>query len=171
MPSSAPPAPAHRDPFTAQGLHVMVKPIGPICNLDCEYCYYLHKEELYLGNKSWKMSPPTLREYIQQYYDAQPAGVQEVTFAWQGGEPTLLGLEFFRHVVELQQELRPPHVRVVNALQTNGVLLNTDWAQFFREQQFLIGLSIDGPAELHDRYRYDKQGRPTFPAVHRALKQ
>ena len=147
----------------------MVKPIGPICNLDCEYCYYLHKEELYPRNKSWRMSPQTLRQYIAQYFNAQPSGTAEVTFAWQGGEPTLLGLEFFQRVVELQDELKPAGMRVANALQTNGVLLNDDWATFFREQHFLIGLSIDGPAELHDRYRYDKQGRPTFAAVLRAM--
>jgi uncharacterized protein len=156
-------------PFAEQGLHVMSKPIGPICNLDCEYCYYLHKEELYSGTRSWRMPHETLETYIRQYIDAQPAGAEEITFAWQGGEPTLLGLEFFQRVVELQQRFTPSKRRIVNTLQTNGVLLDEEWAGFFRAQQFLIGLSIDGPAELHDRYRYDKKGRPTFDAVLRAL--
>lgn len=161
---------SHRnDRFTRQGLHVMSKPIGPICNLDCEYCYYLHKEELYPGTASWRMGEATLETYIRQYIDAQPAGVEEITFAWQGGEPTLLGVEFFRRAVEIQRKHRPAGARIANALQTNGVLLDDEWAEFFKENGFLIGLSIDGPAELHDRYRYDKKGAPTFHKVLHAL--
>lgn len=152
------------------GVHVMTKPIGPICNLDCEYCYYLHKEELYPRGERWRMADDTLREYVRQYIVAQPKSVSEITFAWQGGEPTLLGLEFFRRVVAYQQEVAPPRTRIVNTLQTNGVLLDDEWCQFFCEHNFLIGLSIDGPAELHDRYRYDKQGEGTFAAVLAALK-
>ena len=152
------------------GVHVMTKPIGPICNLDCEYCYYLHKEELYPSGERWRMTDPTLREYVAQYIHAQPATASEVTFAWQGGEPTLLGLEFFQRVVAYQQEFARPGMRVVNTLQTNGVLLDDDWCRFFREHNFLIGLSIDGPAELHDRYRYDKKGEGSFAAVLAALK-
>lgn len=155
--------------FLAHGLHVMSKPIGPICNLDCEYCYYLHKEDLYGRGERWRMPESTLETYIRQYIDAQPAGTPEITFAWQGGEPTLLGLEFFRRVVEIQQQHTPPKSRIVNTLQTNGVLLNQEWCEFFKANGFLIGLSIDGPAELHDHYRYDKQGNPTFAAVLRAL--
>ncbi len=89
--------------MTGQGLHVMSKPIGPICNLDCAYCYYLHKEDLYPGHTSWRMSDHTLKTYIQQYIDAQPPSAEEITFAWQGGEPTLLGVDFFERVVEVQQ--------------------------------------------------------------------
>jgi uncharacterized protein len=155
--------------FARQGLHVMAKPIGPICNLDCEYCYYLHKEDLYPGTRSWRMSQRTLETYIRQYIQAQPAAAEEITFAWQGGEPTLLGVEFFEHVVRLQQQFTPPGRKILNTLQTNGVLLDDVWAEFFREHKFLVGLSIDGPAKLHDRYRYDKKGRPTFEAVLRAL--
>jgi uncharacterized protein len=161
----SPSAPA----FARQGLHVMSKPIGPICNLDCEYCYYLHKEDLYPGTKSWRMSEPTLQTYIRQYIEAQPPAAAEITFAWQGGEPTLLGVEFFQRVVEVQQQFAPPDKKIVNTLQTNGVLLDDVWAAFFREHNFLIGLSIDGPADLHDRYRYDKKGQATFEAVLRAL--
>jgi len=152
------------------GLHVMSKPIGPICNLDCEYCYYLHKEELYPSGEKWKMSPQTLETYIEQYIAAQPTHLQEITFAWQGGEPTMLGPEFFQHVVDIQNRHKRPRQRIVNALQTNGVLLNDAWCELFRAHSFLVGLSIDGPAELHDRYRYDKQGQPTFRRVLQALK-
>lgn len=151
--------------FLQHGLHVMAKPIGPICNLDCEYCYYLHKEELYPRGERWRMPEETLETFIRQYIDAQPAGAPEITFAWQGGEPTLLGVDFFRRCIALQRKHAPPGAKLTNTLQTNGVLLNDEWCAFFREEGFLIGLSIDGPAELHDRYRYDKRGRPTFRAV------
>lgn len=157
-------------PFDRQGLHVMAKPIGPICNLDCEYCYYLHKEELYPGTTSWRMAPATLESYIRQLIESQPKGTPEITFAWQGGEPTLLGVEFFQRVVELQRRYAPPHAQVVNTLQTNGTLLDDAWIELFRAHRFLIGLSIDGPAELHDRYRYDRHGRGSFPDVLRGLK-
>ena len=152
------------------GLHVMSKPIGPICNLDCEYCYYLHKEELYPSGEKWKMSPETLETYIRQYIEAQPRNVDEITFAWQGGEPTMLGVEFFQRVVDIQNQFKPTGQRIVNALQTNGVLLNEAWCELFLAHNFLVGLSIDGPAELHDKYRYDKQGQPTFRRVLNALK-
>ncbi|MFV0444691.1 MAG: anaerobic sulfatase maturase [Planctomycetaceae bacterium] len=156
--------------FEQQGLHVMAKPIGPICNLDCEYCYYLHKEELYPDATSWRMPGPTLETYIRQLIEAQPAGTPEITFAWQGGEPTLLGVPFYQRVVELQQQFAPRGAKVVNTLQTNGTLLNEDWIALFQQYNFLIGLSIDGPAELHDRYRYDKHGQGSFPDVLRGLK-
>ncbi|MEZ6065665.1 MAG: radical SAM protein [Planctomycetaceae bacterium] len=165
MPVTRPLTAATSPPFTRQGLHVMAKPIGPICNLDCEYCYYLHKEDLYPGAKSWRMSGDTLERYIQQLIAAQPDGTPEIHFAWQGGEPTLLGLPFFERVVELQRRYAPAGVRLVNALQTNGTLLDDAWSDFFASHRFLIGLSIDGPAELHDRYRYDKHGRGSFSDV------
>ncbi|TWT57299.1 Anaerobic sulfatase-maturating enzyme [Thalassoglobus neptunius] len=147
----------------------MAKPIGPICNLDCEYCYYLHKEELYPGTNSWRMTPETLETYIGQYIEAQPASAEEITFAWQGGEPTLLGIEFFERVVAIQKQLARPGQRITNALQTNGVLLDESWAGFLKSHEFLVGISIDGPAALHDRYRYDKKGKGTFQAVLKAL--
>ncbi len=152
------------------GLHVMTKPIGPICNLDCEYCYYLHKEELYPKGERWRMAEETLSAYIRQYIEAQPAHAEEVTFAWQGGEPTLLGVEFFEYAVELQKQHQRPGQKIVNTLQTNGVLLDDRWCEFFHRQKFLMGISIDGPAELHDHYRFDKQGRGSFAAVLRGLK-
>lgn len=148
--------------MTVPGFHVMAKPTGPICNLDCKYCFYLEKENLYPGNHSWAMSEDVLESYIRQYIQAQAAPT--ITFAWQGGEPTLLGIEFFRKVVELEQKHsdgRP----IANAFQTNGVLLNDSWAEFFAENHFLVGLSIDGPRELHDCYRVNKGGKPTFDSV------
>ncbi|QDU81392.1 Anaerobic sulfatase-maturating enzyme [Polystyrenella longa] len=156
-------------PFEHQGLHVMVKPIGPICNLDCEYCYYLRKEELYPSGERWRMSLELLESFIEQYFAAQPAEIPEVTFAWQGGEPTLLGLDFFEAVVRVQKKHAPPGLQYANTLQTNGVLLTDEWCQFFKRENFLIGISIDGPAEVHDHYRYDKKGNPTFEKVMQGL--
>lgn len=146
----------------AQPFHIMTKPIGPLCNLDCRYCFYLEKESLYPDKKSWQMDDTLLENYIKNYIAAQP--IPEVTFAWQGGEPTLLGVDFFRRVVELEQKYANGK-KIQNALQTNGTLLNAEWCEFFRENDFLIGISIDGPKEMHDRYRVDKGGNPTFKKV------
>lgn len=142
--------------------HIMTKPIGPICNLDCRYCYYLEKEQLYPASENFRMSGEVLEEYVRQYIASQ--AVPEIGFAWQGGEPTLLGVDFFRKVVALQKKYANGK-RITNALQTNGVLLDDEWCSFFAEHGFLIGLSIDGPRELHDRYRVDKGQQPTFDRV------
>src|SRR5438105_6503395 len=119
------------------GFHIMTKPIGPICNLDCKYCFYLEKENLYPETRYWSMPRATLERYIQQYINAQPA--TEVHFAWQGGEPTLLGVEFFRTVVALQEKYADGKT-IHNALQTNGTLLDDEWAEFLAEQKFLVGV-------------------------------
>ena len=156
--------------FAAAPFHVMTKPIGPICNLDCQYCYYLHKEELYPGETGWRMPAETLETCIRQYVEAQPPGTQEFTFAWQGGEPTLLGLEFFQRAVDIQLATVPPTARIENSLQTNGVLLDGAWCQFFKKHGFLIGLSIDGPADVHDAYRVDRNGKATHAAVRGAMR-
>ena len=148
------------------GFHVLTKPIGPICNLDCRYCFYLEKEKLYPNERQWRMSDEVLEEYIRQYIQDQP--MPEINFAWQGGEPTLLGVEFFRKVVRLQQK-HAGDKKISNALQTNGTLLNDEWCKFLAAHKFLIGLSIDGPRELHDQYRVDKRQKPTFDAVMRGL--
>jgi uncharacterized protein len=140
----------------------MLKPCGALCNLGCRYCFYLAKEELYPGG-SFRMSDALLEEYTRQYIAAQQA--PEVTFAWQGGEPTLMGLDFFRRAVELQEKYRRPGMRVLNAFQTNGILLDDAWCRFFHDHNFLIGLSLDGPQALHDAYRVDKAGRPTHARV------
>jgi uncharacterized protein len=142
--------------------HVMLKPRGAICNLNCEYCYYLSKEKLYPGSR-FRMTGELLEEFTRQYIEAQR--VPEVTFGWQGGEPTLMGLDFFRLAVQLQEKYRRPGMRLHNTLQTNGTLLDNEWCRFFREHDFLIGLSLDGPRELHDAYRLDRGGNPTFDRV------
>ena len=151
----------------ARGFHILTKPIGPICNLDCKYCFYLEKENLYPTERTWPMSPEVLETYIQQYIQAQPG--PQVHFAWQGGEPTLLGVEFFRRAVDLQQK-HAGEKTIFNALQTNGTLLDDTWCAFFAEHSFLIGLSIDGPPEVHDHYRVDKNGAATFDSVMRGLR-
>ncbi len=151
------------------GLHVIAKPIGPICNLACQYCFYLEKESLYPQDESWRMSDDTLKAYVRQYFEAQPAGVSEIDFAFQGGEPTLMGLDFFRRVVQLQQEYAPPGVRIRNSLQTNGLKLDAQWCRFLKEHDYLVGLSIDGPADLHDRCRVDRSGEGTHGRVMRAM--
>ena len=148
------------------GFHIMTKPIGPICNLDCTYCFYLEKEKLYPETRQWKMAPDVLERYIQQYIAAQSTDV--VQFAWQGGEPTLLGVDFFRNIVALQRR-HAGEKTIVNALQTNGTLLDDEWAEFLAEHRFLIGVSIDGPRELHDHYRVDKGQAPTFDRVMRGI--
>lgn len=152
--------------MNAESFHVLAKPIGPICNLDCKYCFYLEKELLYPQESSWAMTDAVLESYIRQYIEGQRSPV--IHFAWQGGEPTLLGVDYFRKIVALQN--RYAHGKQIeNALQTNGVLLNNEWAHFFAEHNFLIGLSIDGPRKFHDAYRVDKGGRPTFDRVMRGI--
>ncbi len=147
--------------------HVMTKPIGPLCNLDCKYCFYLEKEKLFPSNENFKMSDEVLDAYIRQYIDQQNAS--EINFAWQGGEPTLLGVPFFRKVVELQNKYAHGK-QISNAIQTNGTLLDDEWGEFFAENHFLVGVSVDGPPKLHDAYRVDKKGAPTYEKVAHGLK-
>lgn len=142
--------------------HIMTKPRGAICNLDCKYCYFLSKERLY-PDSAFRMPETLLEAYTRQYINAQH--VPEVTFAWQGGEPTLMGLDFYRQAVAYQQKHKKPGMKIYNALQTNAVTLNDDWCAFFAENDFLLGVSLDGPQPLHDAYRVDKGGRPTFDKV------
>jgi len=144
----------------------MAKPVGPICNLQCSYCFYLDKERLYPSPHTFKMSEEVLSQYIRQYIDSQPG--PEVSFAWQGGEPTLLGTAYFRRIVELQREFGAGRT-VTNSLQTNGTLLDDEWCQFLGDEHFLVGISVDGPRELHDRYRVDRKQQPTFDRVMRGI--
>jgi uncharacterized protein len=137
----------------------MLKPRGPMCNLACGYCYYLPKQDLY-PNADFRMTDEILESFTRQYIEAQR--VPEVTFGWQGGEPLLMGLGFFRRAVTLQEAYRKPGMRVINALQTNGTLLDDAWCRFLHERDFLVGLSLDGPREMHDTYRIDKGGKPSF---------
>jgi len=148
--------------MTLPAFHVMLKPRGAICNLNCAYCYYLSKERLY-PDSHFRMTDELLETFTRQYLQAQR--VPEATFGWQGGEPTLMGLDFFRRAVELQEKYRRPGMRVINALQTNGTTLDDEWCRFFRAHDFLIGLSLDGPQELHDAYRLDKGGHRSFDRV------
>lgn len=148
---------------TAPGsFHVLTKPTGAVCNLDCKYCFFLSKEELY-PNSRFRMTDEVLERYVRQQLEAQQG--PEATIAWQGGEPTLMGLDFFRRSVELAKQHQRPGQTVQHTIQTNGTLLDDDWCAFFKEHRFLVGLSIDGPREMHDAYRVDKGGHPTFDKV------
>ncbi|MFC2133247.1 anaerobic sulfatase-maturation protein [Bacteroidota bacterium] len=142
--------------------HIMVKPTGSVCNLDCQYCFYLEKEKLYPGKKNWAMPEETLKQFIREYIESQD--VPTINFTWQGGEPTLLGVDYFKKVVEIQKEYAGGK-DIFNAFQTNGVLLNDEWCELFSDNNFLIGVSIDGPAELHDRHRYFKGKQSSFEKV------
>ncbi len=152
--------------MSSGNFHILAKPIGPICNLDCKYCFYLEKESLYPQVSKWAMREEVLDSYIRQYIEAHDTPV--VNFAWQGGEPTLLGVEYFRKLVQIQKKYAGGK-RIQNAFQTNGVLLNDEWAALFKNHDFLIGISIDGPRALHDAYRVDKGGQPTFDRVMRGI--
>lgn len=151
-----------------RSFHVMAKPAGSACNLDCAYCFYLSKETLPGGPGPGRMDDDVLENFIRRYI----AGVtgSEVVFSWQGGEPTLRGLDFYRRVVELQSKHAKPGQRIENDLQTNGTLLDEEWCAFLRDHRFLVGLSIDGPRELHDTYRVTKGNQPTFDKVFAAAK-
>jgi len=142
--------------------HVMAKPRGALCNLECRYCFYHSKKGLYPDSR-FRMSSKLLETYIRQHIEAHRA--PEVLFSWQGGEPTLMGLDFFRRVVRLQQKYQKPGTRILNAFQTNGTLLNEDWCRFFHENEFLVGISLDGPRDVHDAWRVGKKGAPSFDRV------
>ena len=147
--------------------HLLAKPTGAVCNLDCSYCFFLSKEMLYPGSR-FRMTDDVLENYLRQLIEAH-VEMPEVTVAWQGGEPTMMGLDFFRRSVELANRYLKPGQRVVYTMQTNGTLLDAEWADFFREHDFLIGISIDGPREIHDTYRVNKGGRGSFEHVMRGL--
>ena len=151
MPDSGPP-----------GFHLLAKPSGSTCNIDCTYCFFLSKEALYPNDRS-RMSAATLEAYIRQLLESHR--VPEVTVAWQGGEPTLMKLEFFEHAVALVEKYRQPGQAVKHTFQTNGLLLDDAWCTFFKQHDFLVGLSVDGPRELHDTYRLDRRGKGTFDLV------
>ena len=146
----------------------MAKPIGAICNLDCHYCYYLKKEFLYPEGSSFRMSDEILERFVVQQIEAAPGPV--VNFAWHGGEPTALGLDYFQKIVALQRKHQPAGKQVTNGIQTNGTLLNDEWCRFFAAERFQVGLSLDGPRELHDGYRVDKGQKPTHKQVLRAFR-
>jgi uncharacterized protein len=148
-------------------IHVLAKPTGAACNLACTYCFFLDKELLYADSK-FRMSDDVLEAYIRQLIEAHRT--QQVTVAWQGGEPTLMGVDFYRRAIEYQNKYARPGMTFENTMQTNGTLLNDEWCEFFKENNYLIGISIDGPRHLHDTYRLDKRGGPTFDKVMRGLR-
>jgi uncharacterized protein len=155
LPKNAPPA-----------FHILAKPTGPICNLDCKYCFFLSKEMLYPGSR-FRMADDLLETYIRQLLESHQ--VPDVTIAWQGGEPTLMGLDFFKLSVAYAQKHRRPDQRIQYTIQTNGTKLDDDWCAFFKANNFLVGLSVDGPRKMHDTYRVNKGGRGSFDQVMRGL--
>jgi uncharacterized protein len=144
--------------------HLLSKPTGATCNLDCKYCFFLSKELLYPGDR-FRMSDQMLETYIRQLIEAQPA--QEISVAWQGGEPTLMGLDFFERSIEYVEKYRKPGQSILHTMQTNGTLLNDEWCAFFKQHNFLVGLSVDGPQAMHDAYRVNKGGEGSFHQVMR----
>lgn len=143
----------------APSFQIFVKPAGALCNLGCRYCYYLEKEKLY-SQGSFRMPKVLLEEYIVQHIEACSDPV--IRFSWHGGEPTILGLDYFGKIIELQQKHKPSHQQIWNGMQTNGTLLDEDWGSFLAKYGFSVGLSLDGPQKMHDRYRVTKGGKPTF---------
>lgn len=148
-------------PF-ARPLYVMLKPVGAACNLACNYCYYLEKSNLYKHQPKRQMSEELLERFVKDYIEAQT--MNEVVFTWHGGEPTLRPLSFYQKAVELQKKYAGGRI-IHNSLQTNGTLLTDEWCRFLKENNWLVGISIDGPEELHDRYRRDSQGKPSWKRV------
>ena len=147
---------------------VLAKPSGPACNLRCTYCFYLEKKDLFGRTTATRMQEDTLETFVRDYIASQDA--PEVTFGWQGGEPTLRGLDFFRRAVELQR-IHGGGRKISNALQTNGMLINAEWAEFLAANDFLVGISIDGPGDLHDAQRVDADGDGSLQRVLQGLEQ
>ena len=149
--------------------HIMAKPSGPACNLDCDYCFYLEKEALFSDRKARRMPPHVLEAYIRNTIASTPIW-SPVLFSWQGGEPTLLGLDFYKRAVKLQKKYGDGRV-IENTFQTNGTLIDNQWARFFKENNFLIGLSLDGPKDVHDKFRRYRSGAGSHAKVMAGLKQ
>ncbi|SHO53283.1 anaerobic sulfatase maturase [Desulfopila aestuarii] len=149
-----------------QGIHIVAKPAGPACNLNCAYCFYLEKSALYADRRDYRMSDEVLGTFIRSYIETQPT--PEVEFVWQGGEPTLLGCDFFKRIIELQQPYSGTKI-ISNVLQTNGTLLDAEWCRFLKHNDFLVGLSLDGPEDIHDRYRLNRRGRGSFAKAFNGL--
>jgi uncharacterized protein len=143
----------------SRSFQIFVKPGGAVCNLGCSYCYYLKKEHLYSKGDLFPMPDDLLEEYIVQHINASPDSVTR--FSWHGGEPTVLGPDYFRKIVEVQQRYQDPERRIINGIQTNGTLLTEEWCRFLAKEGFSIGLSLDGPQEMHDKFRLTKDGEHT----------
>lgn len=151
-----------RFPVLPPAFHVMLKPVGPACNLNCTYCYYLEKKQLFGGQTNYRLNEDLLSRFIKQYIEAHNLPV--VSFTWQGGEPTMLGVDYFRKAVEIQKQFAGGK-KIENSLQTNGMFLTDEFCRFFKEHNFLAGISIDGPERLHNRFRKDRNGQPTWKKV------
>jgi uncharacterized protein len=147
---------------------VFVKPAGPVCNLGCLYCYYLKKEDLYPKGDSFRMPDDILETYIVQHIETYPGPV--INFSWHGGEPTVLGLDYFRRIVAFQRKHLPADRRITNGMQTNGTLIDEDWCRFLAKERFSVGLSLDGPEEIHDVYRVTKNGNATHKRAMRGYR-
>ncbi len=158
-------------PRAKRPFHVLVKPIGPICNLDCEYCFYLDKQLHYPEQNRFDMGEWELENHVRNYIASQPATCQEVVFGWQGGEPTLRGVSFFEKVVSLQEKYARPGMKITNTLQTNGVLIDEKWSRFLKHNNFLVGISLDGDEALHDTYRKTRSGKGSHALVMAGLEQ
>ena len=149
------------------GIHVVAKPMGPMCNLACDYCFYLEKKALFGEGEAFRMSDAVLSSFIKDYVTSQPTPVVE--FVWQGGEPTLAGLDFFRKVIKEQKPYTKKKT-ITNSLQTNGTLLTDEWCEFLKKNNFMVGISLDGPQDIHNTYRRDRAGKGSFAEVMRGLK-
>ena len=154
-------------PPDAPGLHVLVKPMGPVCDIACDYCFYLEKRALFARGEDFCMTEDVLAACVEQYVASQPTPVVE--FVWHGGEPTLRGLEFFRRAVELQARFRGGKT-IRNAIQTNALRLTDEWCAFFKAHDFFVGVSLDGPRQIHDAYRKTRGGAATFDGVMRGVR-
>ena len=152
--------------YKPTAFNVMLKPIGPVCNLNCTYCYYLEKKNLYLDTRNFKMKDEVLEQFTKQYIESQ--NVPVISFVWQGGEPTLLGLDYFKRALQLQEQYKGDK-RIENIFQTNGTLLTEDYCKFFADNNFLIGVSIDGPEDLHNKFRLTNQNTGSFDQVMRGI--
>lgn len=150
--------------YTPSAFHLLSKPSGAVCNLDCKYCFFLSKEALYPGS-NFRMSDDMLESYISQLLESHISN--DVNVAWQGGEPMLMGMDFFKTSIELAKKYKRPEQRILHTIQTNGVLIDDEWAKFFKENNYLVGLSVDGPKEIHDEFRVRKDGKGTFDQVMR----
>ena len=150
-----------------EGFHLMAKPAGPACNLGCDYCFYREKINFFSEDNDFRMSDEILEAYTREYIRSQPGDT--VVFEWQGGEPTLAGLDFFQRALNFQKQYNTGK-QISNSLQTNGILLDDEWCAFLKKNNFLVGLSLDGPEAIHNTHRKDKNGYPTFSKVFSALK-
>ncbi|MGI6074477.1 MAG: anaerobic sulfatase-maturation protein [Fermentimonas sp.] len=153
-------------PF-AHPLYIMLKPAGSLCNLRCEYCYYLEKRELYKEQKNNVITDELLEKFVKEYIEAQTT--PQVLFTWHGGEPLMRPISFYKRALQLQKVYARGH-QIDNCIQTNGTLITDEWCEFFKENNFLVGVSIDGPQEFHDEYRRSAGGRPSFFKVMEGIK-